>query len=171
MKSVPECKHLRFYVPNWETILVVHAVAMRWRLSRVGPQCERAEGREESASRGRSPIPQFTSLRVSVDISPLSWTEPNRTGGWDSVPARTFSGVLLGGKLRTKNDTQAGLDYKWLERKSPVWRENLLGSARSFSPTEILSVSTKKGDAVREKGGKSGAESRLKQHPDLQGMG
>lgn len=145
--------------PNLETLLVVHAAAMRWSLSREGAQCERVEGREERASRVRSPSPQITSLRPSADISPLARTEPNRKVGRDSVPTWTFSGVVLRGKAWTKKDTQAGWTTSDLRGEKSCWTGE---SARKWSLLfflQKLCVQEKKRRGA-EKGGKSEAESR-----------
>lgn len=86
MKSVPECKHLRFYVPNWETILVVHAVAMRWGLSRVGPSVSGLRGGRRA--RVGADHRAHSSLRSGFRSTFLLSVEPSRTAQGVVIPSQ-----------------------------------------------------------------------------------
>lgn len=117
---------------------------MRWRSSRVGPQCERAEGREEGASRGRSRA--HISLRSGLASTFLPSVEPSRTAqvGRHSAPTWTFSDVVLSGKARTKKDTQAGRTTSDLRGEKSCWTGE---SARKWS----LLCSFRNSECVQEK--------------------
>lgn len=76
MNSTPERINISFCVPN-HGCSSPRGREMALKPSGV-PSSELAEGREDSASPGRSQSPHITALRVFVDISPLGRTELKR---------------------------------------------------------------------------------------------